>query len=84
MCLNGKRGLMQPVKWTNRYGALIRGDVFAPLPGAHDPYTGKALEPPYPNVVITTSFWDGRPFSDQDRLPLGPGLGPSAASAGGV
>ena len=56
---NGKRGLMQPVKWTNRYGALIRGDVFAPLPGAHDPYTGKALEPPYPGVVITTGSIQG-------------------------
>src|SRR5256714_2503923 len=50
----GRRGLMVPVSWTNRSGALIRGDVFAPLPGAKDPYTHKKLKPPYPGVVITT------------------------------
>src|SRR3954469_3114021 len=56
---NGKRGLMHPVQWTNRYGALIRGDVFAPLPGARAPYPGKAIEPPYPGVVITTGSIQG-------------------------
>src|SRR3954449_11157233 len=50
----GTRGIRVPVNYTNRYGALIRGDVFAPLPGAKDPYTGAALKPPYPGVVITT------------------------------
>ena len=40
-----------PVSFTNRYGALLHGDVFAPLPGARDPYTGKALEGPFPGVV---------------------------------
>ena len=55
----GRRGLMVPVSWTNRYGALIRGDVFAPLPGAKDPYTGKRLKPPYPGVVITTGSVQG-------------------------
>ena len=39
----GRRGIRTAVSWTNRYGALIRGDVFAPLPGARDPYTGKRL-----------------------------------------
>jgi pimeloyl-ACP methyl ester carboxylesterase len=47
------------VSWTNRYGALIRGDVFAPLPGARDPYTGKRLKGPYPGVVITTGSIQG-------------------------
>src|SRR3954453_12064334 len=28
----GRRGTIVPVSYTNRYGALIRGDVFAPLP----------------------------------------------------
>ena len=51
----GKRGQVVPVSYTNRYGALIRGDVFAPLPGARDPYTGAALKAPYPGVVITTA-----------------------------
>ena len=37
-----------PVAYTNRYGALIRGDVFAPLPGARDPYTAQRLRRPYP------------------------------------
>jgi hypothetical protein len=55
----GRRGMMVPVSYTNRYGALIRGDVFAPLPGAKDPYTGKALKPPYPGVVITTGSVQG-------------------------
>src|SRR4051794_23425199 len=55
----GRRGMMVPVSYTNRYGALIRGDVFAPLPGAKDPYTGKRLKPPYPGVVITTGSVQG-------------------------
>jgi dienelactone hydrolase len=55
----GRRGTMVPVSYTNRYGALIRGDVFAPLPGAKDPYTGKELKPPYPGVVITTGSIQG-------------------------
>jgi hypothetical protein len=33
----GTRGTITPVAFTNRYGALVRGDVFAPLPGARDP-----------------------------------------------
>src|SRR3954453_23997203 len=55
----GRRGLRTAVSWTNRYGALIRGDVFAPLPGARDPYTGKRLKGPYPGVVITTGSVQG-------------------------
>src|SRR5213595_3197467 len=55
----GRRGLRTAVSWTNRYGALIRGDVFAPLPGARDPYTGKRLKAPYPGVVITTGSVQG-------------------------
>src|SRR2546423_8654795 len=50
----GRRGMMVPVSYTNRYGALIRADAFAPLPGAKDPYTGKVLKPPLPGVLITT------------------------------
>jgi dienelactone hydrolase len=56
---DGTRGQIKRVAWTNRYGALIRGDVFAPLPGARDPYTGKRLKPPYPGVVITTGSIQG-------------------------
>ena len=56
---NGRRGQIVPVEYTNRYGALIRGDVFAPLPGAKDPYSGKDLKPPYPGVVITTGSVQG-------------------------
>ncbi|MEA2493700.1 MAG: hypothetical protein QOJ29_1611 [Thermoleophilaceae bacterium] len=55
----GRRGVQVPVSYTNRYGALIRGNVFAPLPGAKDPYTGRALKPPYPGVVITTGSVQG-------------------------
>src|SRR3954447_22998011 len=56
---NGRRGQIVPVSYTNRYGALIRGHVFAPLPGAKAPYTGAKLEPPYPGVVITTGSIQG-------------------------
>lgn len=56
---DGKRGIRIPVAYTNRYGALIRGDVFAPLPGARDPYGKRRLRPPYPGVVITTGSIQG-------------------------
>src|SRR5688572_10135480 len=56
---SGSRGLRVPVSYTNRYGALIRGNVFAPLPGARDPYTGAELQAPYPGVVITTGSVQG-------------------------
>ncbi len=55
----GTRGQRIPVTYTNRYGALIRGNVFAPLPGARDPYTGAELQAPYPGVVITTGSVQG-------------------------
>ena len=55
----GTRGLKIPVAFTNRYGALLRGNVYAPLPGARDPYTGRALRPPFPAVVITTGSIQG-------------------------
>lgn len=50
---NGTRGRSQPVAFTNRFGALLRGTLYGPLPGAKDPYTGKVLATPYPGVVIT-------------------------------
>ena len=56
---SGARGLEVPVKYTNRYGALIRGHVYAPLPGARDPYTHRRLRRPYPGVVITTGSIQG-------------------------
>jgi hypothetical protein len=56
---SGVRGLMVPVKYTNRYGALIRGHVYAPLPGARDPYSHRRLRRPYPGVVITTGSVQG-------------------------
>src|SRR4051812_23748947 len=55
----GKRGELTAISYTNRYGALTRGHVFAPLPGAHDPYTGAELQPPSPAVVITTGSVQG-------------------------
>jgi hypothetical protein len=55
----GRRGQRIAISYTNRYGALIRGHVWAPLPGAKDPYTGKRLHGPYPGVVITTGSVQG-------------------------
>lgn len=50
---NGTRGIAQKVSFLNRYGALLRGTVYAPKPGARDPYTGAPVTGPYPGVVIT-------------------------------
>jgi hypothetical protein len=75
----GRRGVQVPVSWTNRYGALIRGNVFAPLPGAKDPYSGERLKPPYPGVVITTGsvqgsermyFWLAQDLAERGYLVL--------------
>ena len=52
------RGTRVPVSFTNRNGALLSGNVFAPRDGATDPHTGETLNPPYPGVVIA-------PGSDQ-------------------
>src|SRR3954454_11611247 len=56
---NGRRGQSTAIEYTNRYGALIRGHVYAPLPGAKDPYSGAELKPPFPGVVITTGSIQG-------------------------
>jgi dienelactone hydrolase len=49
---NGTRGQEVPVSFTASDGASLRGDVFAPKPGARDPYTGALLHGPYPGAVI--------------------------------
>src|SRR5690349_2949651 len=56
---SGTRGIRQRIAFTNRYGALLHGDVYAPLPGARDPYTHKKLKGPYPAIVITTGSIQG-------------------------
>lgn len=56
---DGVRGQEIPVAFTNRYGALLRGDVYGPLPHARDPYTHRRLRPPYPAVVVTTGSIQG-------------------------
>lgn len=56
---SSRRGLAAPVSWTNRYGALIRGHVFSPLPGARDPYTHRRLKGPFPGVVLTEGSVQG-------------------------
>lgn len=56
---SGTRGIAKAVSFTNRYGALLRGHVYRPLPGATDPYTGERLRPPYPGVVITEGSVQG-------------------------
>ncbi len=56
---DGKRGVITPVAFTNRYGALLRGKVYSPKPGAKDPYTGTALKAPFPGVVLTPGSIQG-------------------------
>jgi hypothetical protein len=51
---NGTRGEDLPVTFTASDGAALHGDVFAPLPGARDPYTGALLTGPVPGAVIVT------------------------------
>jgi dienelactone hydrolase len=50
----GRRGREVPVHFSAADGALLAGDLFAPLPGATDPYTGQELPPTLPGVVIVT------------------------------
>jgi hypothetical protein len=50
----GHRGQLVPVEFPAGDKALLQGDLFAPLPHAHDPYTGRPLTGPYPAVVIVT------------------------------
>jgi dienelactone hydrolase len=50
---DGTRGRTKQVAFLNRFGAQLRGTLYAPLPGARDPYTGAPLAAPYPGVVIT-------------------------------
>ncbi|MCZ4499257.1 MAG: hypothetical protein JWQ74_1810 [Marmoricola sp.] len=56
---NGTRGVSKTISFLNRYGALLRGTVYAPKPGAKDPYTGATLTGPYPGVVITPGSIQG-------------------------
>jgi dienelactone hydrolase len=56
---DGTRGTITPVAFTNRFGALLRGDVFSPLAGARDPYTGALLKGPFPGVVLTPGSVQG-------------------------
>jgi hypothetical protein len=51
---SGTRGVEVPVVFTASDGAALRGDIFAPLPGARDPYTGQVLKGPFPGAVIIT------------------------------
>ena len=65
-----------PVSFTNRYGALLRGDVFAPLPGAPTLHPG-ALKGPFPGVVITP----GRCRAASGCTGGSPRTSPSAATS---
>jgi dienelactone hydrolase len=56
---NGTRGTSRQISFLNRYGALLRGTVYAPRHGATDPYTGQPLTGPYPGVVITPGSIQG-------------------------
>ncbi|MCW2842663.1 MAG: hypothetical protein JWN22_579 [Nocardioides sp.] len=53
------RGRIRRVAFTNQYGALLRGTVYRPAPGAVDPYTGRRLEGPFPGVVLTEGSVQG-------------------------
>lgn len=76
---DGTRGRERPVAFTNRHGARLRGTLFAPLPGARDPYTGEHLRAPFPAVVITPGSvgasqgmyrWLGQDLAERGYLVL--------------
>jgi dienelactone hydrolase len=50
----GTRGRELAVHFTAADGAVLSGTLFAPLPGARDPYTHQPIGFPLPGVVITT------------------------------
>src|SRR4051812_47783640 len=52
------RGVRRSVEWTNRYGARIIGNLFAPKPGYTDPITHKKPKT-LPTVVVTTGSIQG-------------------------
>ena len=56
---DGTRGEITSVAFTNRYGALLRGEIFSPKPGAKDPYTGETLQGPFPGLVLTPGSVQG-------------------------
>ena len=56
---DGTRGRSKRIAFTNRYGALLRGTVYRPAPGAKDPYTGRTLRAPFPGVVLTEGSVQG-------------------------
>src|SRR3954451_9519684 len=56
---DGNRGQITPVSLTDRYGALLRGDVLTPKPGATRRYAGMVLTAPFPEVVIITRSVQG-------------------------
>lgn len=53
------RGRIERIAFTNKYGALLRGTVYRPEPGAKDPYTGRTLRGPFPGVVLTEGSVQG-------------------------
>ncbi|WP_310961877.1 alpha/beta hydrolase family protein [Nocardioides terrisoli] len=55
----GTRGQMQKVAFTDRYGALLHGTVYRPMPHARDPYSHRRLRGPFPGVVITEGSVQG-------------------------
>jgi hypothetical protein len=64
---SGTRGQELPVTFTAADGAALRGDIFAPLPGARDPYTGQPLVGPFPGAVIVPGSIQA-PRGDYDWL----------------
>ncbi len=56
---SGTRGQEVSVVFTATDGASLRGSVFAPLPGARDPYTGALLRGPFPGAVIVPGSIQG-------------------------
>ena len=53
------RGVRTPFSYPNRYGATIRGSLWAPSLPFTDPVTGATTDGPLPTVVITTGSIQG-------------------------
>lgn len=57
---NGVRGQTVNVSFLDRWGALLRGQIYAPLSGARHPDTEALLSPPYPGLVFVPGNTGGR------------------------
>lgn len=53
---NGSRGRVMEVGYANRYGAVIRADLWAPNVPFTDPISGAVSSGPFPGVILVSGY----------------------------